>query len=119
MEKYNLQLHDKNNANPVAFVDIDETICFFDGPRIYEKAIPNLENIKKINNLYDKNWKIVYWTARGSSDVTNYERLSYIKELTISQLNKWNAKFNELQIGDKKPLYDLIIDDKAKRIEEL
>ena len=33
------------------FVDIDETICFYDGvDRLgYKNAIPNIENITKIN----------------------------------------------------------------------
>ena len=30
-----------------AFVDIDETICFYEDKRIYELAIPNIDNINK------------------------------------------------------------------------
>ena len=41
-------------------VDIDETICFYEGKRIYENAIPSQENIDKINKLYDEGWEIVY-----------------------------------------------------------
>lgn len=111
--------HQKNNITPIAFVDIDETICFYDGDRFYEDAKPSYENIDKINKLYDDGWIIIYWTARGSTQPHNNERLEYIRQLTSQQLNNWGAKFHELQIGDKKPLYDLIIDDKAKRIEEL
>ena len=48
------------------FVDIDETICFYDGDRNYRDAIPNKENIAKINKLYDEGHDITYWTARGS-----------------------------------------------------
>lgn len=113
------EVHKKNNDIPVAFVDIDETICFYESERIYENAIPNYENILKINNLYDSGWRIIYWTARGSSNINNYDRLNYLRELTLKQLNDWNAKFHVLELGDKKPLYDLIIDDKAKRIEEI
>ena len=41
----------------VIYVDIDETICFYDGvERKYENAIPNKENIEKINT------KIVFAT---------------------------------------------------------
>ena len=40
------------------YVDIDETICFYDGERNYPDAIPNYENIKKINNLYNEGHKI-------------------------------------------------------------
>ena len=41
------------------------------------------------------------------------------RALTLKQLKDWGAKFHNLEVGDKKPLYDLVIDDKAKRIEEL
>lgn len=113
------EIHKKNNIIPIAFVDIDETICFYEGDRSYEDAIPNYKNIEKINKLYNNGWHITYWTARGSTQIFNIKRLKYIKELTIKQLNEWGAKFHNLEIGDKKPLYDLVIDDKAKRIEEL
>jgi|LauGreDrversion4_2_1035121.scaffolds.fasta_scaffold02986_8 hypothetical protein len=113
------EVHSKNNTNPVAFVDIDETICFYESDRVYEDAVPNYEYINKINKLYDSGWKIIYWTARGSSDVNNIERLNYLRDLTTNQLNLWGAKFHEVKMGDQKPLYDLIIDDKAKRIEEI
>lgn len=113
------ETHQKNNKQPIAFVDIDETICFYQGSRIYEQAIPSQENIAKINKLYDEGWVIIYWTARGSTQPDNQERLDYLRELTTKQLNDWGAKFHRLEIGDKKPLYDLVIDDKAKRIEEL
>lgn len=113
------EVHNKNNRVPTVFVDIDETICFFEGDRSYDEAVPNYENIAKINKLYDEGWIVVYWTARGSTQPDNHERLERLRKLTINQLFEWNAKFHRLEIGDKKPLYDLIIDDKAKRIEEL
>lgn len=113
------EIHAKNNSTLTAFVDIDETICFYNGARIYEKAIPNYENIAKVNRLFNQGWIIVYWTARGSSKVEDTERLQYMRRLTLSQLKSWGALFDRLEIGDKKPLYDLIVDDKAKRIEEL
>lgn len=115
----NKEIHNKNNATPIAFVDIDETICFYEGDRIYELAIPSQENIQKINNLYDQGWIITYWTARGSSDPINKVRMEEYRALTLKQLESWGAKFHNLEVGDKKPLYDLVIDDKAKRIEEL
>jgi hypothetical protein len=115
----NQEIHHKNNTSPIAFVDIDETICFYSGDRVYEQAMPSAKNIAKINKLYDNGWIIIYWTARGSSKLDNKERLDYIRDLTTRQLNDWGAKFHKLEIGDKKPLYDLVIDDRAKRIEEL
>jgi hypothetical protein len=115
----NQEVHHKNNQSPTAFVDIDETICFYDGERIYEQAIPSQENIAKINKLYDDGWVIIYWTARGSANPDNTERLNYLRDLTTKQLIGWGAKFHRIEMGDKKPLYDLVIDDRAKRIEEL
>lgn len=103
-----------------AFVDIDETICFYEGKRIYENAIPNKTNIHKINKLKNEGWHITYFTARGGASKIDYT------ELTIKQLNEWECLFDDLIVGYKddptlptKPSYDLIIDDKAKRIEEL
>lgn len=105
--------------NKVIFVDIDETICFYSdtdastpaGGRKYETAVPDYENIMKINELYDSGNTIVYWTARGSRTGIDW------RELTQQQLNEWGAKFHELRLD--KPYYDLFIEDKSKRIEEI
>ena len=96
------------------FVDIDETICFYDSvDRLgYKNAIPNFENIAKINKLYNEGHEITYWTARGS-----YSGINYL-ELTTNQLNKWDCKYHKLSVGEK-PNYDLLICDKTKRIEEI
>ena len=100
------------------FVDIDETICFYPGKREYELAEPDLLNISKINKMYDRGDIITYWTARGSSDRTNIGRIERLRDLTISQLDRWGCKFHDVQLGNK-PQFDLLIDDKAKRIEEI
>ena len=96
------------------FVDIDETICFYDGvDRLgYKNAIPNYDNISKINKLYDKGDEITYWTARGF-----YSRIDYY-EITKNQIEKWGCKYHYLSVGEK-PNYDLLICDKTKRIEEI
>ena len=96
----------------VIYVDIDETICFYEGKREYSLAKPNLENIKKINILYDKGNEIIYWTARGT--VTGIDWF----DVTHSQLKKWGCKYHQLSVGEK-PAYDLLICDKTKRIEEI
>jgi hypothetical protein len=90
----------------IIYVDIDETICYYEDKknRNYENAKPYLDRIKKINKLYDDGNTIVYWTARGT--VTGLKWF----QLTLKQLNEWNAKFHELKMG--KPSYDLFIDDK-------
>ena len=108
-----MKSHSKyNKGQQKAFVDIDETICFFDGDRIYENAIPNYDNIEKINKLYDEGWHITYWTARGGLCKIDYY------SITKEQLDSWGCKYHHVSVGEK-PLYDLLIDDKAKRIEEL
>ncbi len=115
MEK---EVHNKNNNGlRKAKVDIDETICTYLAERIYEHAMPDLDNIAKINKMFDEGWIIVYSTSRGSSQVRNAERMRYLETLTRKQLTDWGAKHHHLEIG--LPLYDLVIDDKAKRIEEI
>jgi len=94
------------------YVDIDETICFYSGERLYPKAEPDYENIQKINHLYEQGHQITYWTARGS--VTGIDWY----DLTETQLKKWGCKWHSLSVGDK-PAYDLLICDKTKRIEEI
>ena len=101
----------------VIYVDIDETICRrekstdFGVVHDYKKAKPIKENIEKINKLYDEGHTIVYWTARGSRKQIDWT------ELTSQQLFEWGAKYHELKVG--KPFYDLFIEDKSLRIEEL
>jgi hypothetical protein len=94
----------------VIYVDIDETICLTPKSRKYEDSTPIIENIKKINKLYDEGNTIVYWTSRGSRKQIDWY------ELTYKQLNEWGVKFHELRVD--KPYYDLFIDDKTLRIEE-
>jgi hypothetical protein len=70
---------EEGNAK-TAFVDIDETICFYSGIRRYDLAEPNFDNIKKINKLFEEGWIVVYWTARGSTSGLDYT------EFTLKQL---------------------------------
>jgi hypothetical protein len=103
-----------------ALVDIDETISTYPGKRIYELAVPLKANIGKINKMHSEGWHITYWTARGaSSKIDTYA-------LTVKQLNEWGCKFDDLIVGYReepyhptKPHFDMVIDDKAKRIEEI
>ncbi len=105
-----------SEGQKIALVDIDETICFYSNKRSYDLAEPNFDNILKINKLHNEGWRIVYWTARGSISGVDYF------EHTKKQLDEWGCKYDELITGtskNPKPHFDLIIDDKAKRIEEL
>jgi len=94
------------------YVDIDETICYYKGDRDYNLALPLVDNIKKINTLYDEGHHIKYWTARGTVIKIDWF------EVTKNQLDNWGCKYHELSVGEK-PAYDLLICDKTKRIEEL
>lgn len=88
----------------IIFVDIDETICHYEGERDYKLAKPYYDRIEKINKLYKDGNTIVYWTARGSVTQINWFQITY------NQLVEWKCKFHELRMG--KPAYDLFIDDK-------
>jgi hypothetical protein len=70
----------------------------------YTKAMPNFDNIKKANKLYDDGNIIIYWTARGRKSGIDY------RKITENQLKEWNVKYHELKLD--KP-YDLIIDDRS------
>jgi len=118
MEFHSAKRLTEEGKQKVAFVDIDETICYYEDEnnRRYDLSIPIEENIAKINKLYDEGWKIVYWTGRGSVSKKDYT------EYTREQLKGWGCKFHDLVTGTtshSKPHFDLVIDDKAKRIEEL
>ena len=101
----------------VIYVDIDETICHREQSSVfgvthdYTKAQPIKQNIDKINKLYDAGNTIVYWTARGSRKQIDWY------ELTAKQLKEWGAKYNELRTD--KPFYDLFVEDKSIKIEDL
>ena len=101
----------------ILYVDIDGTICTnTDGN--YKKATPLTKRIKQMNELYDSGNTITYWTARGSSQLHNVLRIEQYKRLTKSQLDEWGCRYHFLELGNK-PQFDLFIDDKAKRIEEI
>jgi hypothetical protein len=92
------------------YCDIDGTICHTEGG--YDNSKPDYAAIAKINRLYDEGNIIIYWTARGKSTGIDWS------ELTRKQLKDWGCRFTELD--DKtKPLWDLLLDDKTMRIEEL
>lgn len=86
--------------------DLDETLCSkaIDGD--YVTAKPFQKAIDKVNELFDDGNTILIFTGRGSSSGKNWE------ELTVKQLNQWEIKHHKL-IMNKKPTYDIIIDDKA------
>jgi len=94
----------------IIYVDMDETICFYEGERHYPDAVPNLSRIAKINELYDEGNTITYYTARGSQSGIDWT------EVTENQLKSWGCKYHNLSVG-RKPHYDLLICDKAVNSE--
>ena len=94
----------------IYYVDIDETICNTPETRDYSLATPIIENIRKINRLYDEGNTIVYWTARGSGSGIDW------RDVTEKQFKDWNVKYHELKL--KKPMYDVFICDKAINSEK-
>ena len=124
--KDNMEFHEAKiyeaDDQKVVLVDIDETVCAYGEKRKYDLAIPIPKNIAKINKLYDEGWKVIYWTARGGSDASITAGRCYY-DFTWKQLESWGCKFHDLSTGSKgkyiKPAIDMVIDDKAKRIEEL
>lgn len=88
----------------IIYVDIDETICVSPKDRNYSNAVPIVENIEKINQMYDNGDNIVYWTARGTGSGIDW------RKVTENQFEKWGVKYHGLRFG--KPIYDLFIDDK-------
>jgi len=89
----------------IIYVDIDETICKTSLSRNYSESTPIIENIKKINNMYDEGNTIIYWTARGTTTGINW------RKITKAQLKQWGVKYHKLKF--RKPNYDLFICDKA------
>ena len=89
----------------IIYVDIDETICQSPPSRNYAEAVPTINRIKEINQLYDDGNTIIYWTARGSGSGIDWS------ETTTKQFKKWGVKYHDLKFG--KPNYDLFIDDKS------
>ena len=88
----------------IVYVDIDETICVTPESRNYADATPIIQNISKINELFDHGHSIIYWTARGTGSGIDW------RQITEKQFKDWGVKYHELRFG--KPIYDLFIDDK-------
>lgn len=91
--------------------DIDGTICTSRCNSDYENAEPFPEMLGKINDLYNSGHRIIFFTARGCRSGIDHT------ELTIRQLEEWGFNYHEL-IMNKKPHYDLLVDDKAINVED-
>lgn len=86
--------------------DLDETLCTKAIGGNYATAKPIEEAIEKVNTLWKMGNKILIFTGRGSSSGKDWT------DFTTKQLKDWNIQYDEL-IMNRKPTYDVIIDDKA------
>ena len=93
----------------IYYVDVDETVCYYETERHYPDALPHQDRIERINRLYDAGHTIVYWTARGSQTGIDWT------ETTRQQLLQWGARFHDVKLG--KPHFDLYICDKSINCE--
>ena len=90
--------------------DIDGVICTT-YKKNYTKAKPKKKVIALINNLYKKNYIIIFtsrYMGRNNDNVAKAKKQGYRK--TYMQLIDWGLKFHELRLG--KPSFDVFVDDK-------
>lgn len=108
-------LSDNTKYNTIV-IDLDDTICYTEN-RDFENSTPNEEVINKINELYNKGWKIIIYTARGAKSCnTLEEREQKYRDITEKWLKKNNVQYNELVFG--KMNADYYVDDKNMSIED-
>ena len=90
-------------------IDIDGLLCN-ETLGDYENAVPDMDSIKMVNQLYESDNIIKIFTGRGSATGIDW------REFTHAQLTKWGVKYHELILG--KPVCDIIVDDKAISLQE-
>ena len=97
--------------------DIDGVICS-SKTNNYRESKPNVNAIKRINDLYKNGHKIIIFTARymGRTNNNKDEAIKLGYSQTEDQLKSWGLKYHELIFG--KPSFDLLIDDKAYNYSE-
>lgn len=108
-------LSDNTKYNTIV-IDLDDTICFTRN-RDFENSIPNKLVINKMNELYNKGWKLIIYTARGAKSCkTLEEREKKYRNITKTWLKKNNVKYTKLLFG--KMNADYYVDDKNMSIKE-
>jgi hypothetical protein len=91
--------------------DIDGVIATIVPTIDYALAGPMVENIKRLNRLYDAGNTIILFTARGTVTGINWT------EVTQKQMSEWGVRYHRLQFG--KPAADYYIDDKMISLDTL
>lgn len=98
-------------VNKVFCIDIDGVIAALSPGNDYNLAIPLVENINRINKLFDNGNKIILFTARGSMTHIDW------RSVTEKQLKKWNVKYHQLKF--EKPAADYYIDDRMLDLNDI
>ena len=91
--------------------DIDGIIATIVPGNDYTKAGPMVENIRRINRLFEAGNRIILLTARGYVTGIDWS------EGTRRQLAEWGVRHHELRFG--KPAADFYVDDKMLSLAEL
>lgn len=91
--------------------DIDDTVVHWDSNRDYANFSPIRDMILIINKLYDEGHYIKLFTARGMNSVGPDGIKEAIIPPLLENLKNIGVKYHELLTH--KPVYDMIIDDKA------
>ena len=101
----------KKRKKTICF-DIDNVLCSTKNTK-YRSSKPKIQVIRKINQLYNKGYKIIFFTSRFMGRTNNNTKKAYSLgfHLTTTQLTKWQVKYHKLIMG--KPSFDIFVDDKA------
>jgi|TARA_B110000971_G_scaffold203189_1_gene223543 capsule biosynthesis phosphatase len=93
--------------------DIDNVLCRTNAKKEYSKSKPIKKNIKLVNEIFNKGYYVILYTARYmgryNGNITKVKKK--IRPLTLKQLTKWEVKYHKVYFG--KPSFDLFIDDKS------
>ncbi|MFA5397948.1 MAG: hypothetical protein WC346_18195 [Methanogenium sp.] len=88
-------------------VDIDGTLTNETEGHDYAKRTPNFKMIKWVNSRFELGDFIILWSSRWEAD----------REVTRKWLKTYRVKYHTLILN--KPKFDMIVDDIAKRPEEV
>lgn len=97
-------------------VDFDDTLCIHNNTSI-ESGTPNTNLINALNKLYEKDYIISIYTARGHFSANDREHADEIYRPIIEKwLSDHGVLYHELSFN--KPYGIIYIDDKALRPNE-
>lgn len=92
-------------------LDVDDTITQWNSDRDYVNFKPIPGMVEAVNKLYDEGHTIKLFTSRGMQSVGPGNIEEMILPSLQENLDKIGLKYHELITH--KPVYDMIVDDKA------